>query len=63
MDLRRTAAYRCLSCGKEWGGWIGPTECPHCGHLYVKWLDYESAAVLKKTTRTLGAALKNLAAR
>lgn len=43
MDLRRTAAYRCLSCGKEWGGWIGPTECPYCGHLYVKWLDYPEA--------------------
>jgi len=34
-----TALYRCLS--HEWEGKPGPVECPECGHLYVKWINYE----------------------
>ena len=31
----------CLSCGQEWEDKPGPTECPKCKHLYVKWLNYK----------------------
>lgn len=37
----REAHYRCLQCQHEWHGKAGPTQCPACGHLYVKWLNYE----------------------
>lgn len=36
-----TERYRCLSCGHMYKGAPGPTECPACGHLYVKWESYE----------------------
>lgn len=44
------ANYECLKCDLEWientkGGSIksshGPTECPQCGNLYVKWINYK----------------------
>jgi predicted nucleic acid-binding Zn-ribbon protein len=35
------AIYKCLKCGKEWEHIIAPTQCPQCGHLYVKWVNYE----------------------
>lgn len=36
-----TALYRCLRCSHEWEGKPGPVECPRCGHLYVKWINYQ----------------------
>ena len=34
------AQYLCLKCGHEYAHKPRPTECPKCGHLYVKWLNY-----------------------
>lgn len=41
MSERWIAKYRCLKCGFEWSEPAGPTQCPKCGHLYVRWLNYE----------------------
>ena len=35
------AEYQCLSCGHAWDGKPGPVTCPKCGHVYVKWLNYD----------------------
>ncbi len=35
------AKFQCLSCNCKWEDKPGPTECPKCSHLYVKWLNYE----------------------
>jgi hypothetical protein len=35
------ANYKCLKCEHEYSHPPRPTECPICGHLYVKWLNYE----------------------
>jgi len=36
------AKYKCIKCLYEWEEELkGPTQCPKCGHLYVKWLNYE----------------------
>lgn len=35
------AHFKCLKCGYEWDSNPGPTQCPKCGHLYVKWVNYE----------------------
>jgi hypothetical protein len=35
------AEYKCLKCNHQWLDEPGPTQCPICGHLYVKWLNYE----------------------
>ena len=35
------ARHFCLQCHYRWEGIHGPTQCPKCGHLYVKWLNYE----------------------
>jgi len=35
------AEYRCFGCGHEFKGMPGLTPCPKCGHLYVKWMNYE----------------------
>ena len=35
------ATFKCLRCGYQWSNIPGPTECPYCNHLYVKWLNYE----------------------
>ena len=35
-----TALYRCLTCAHEWEQAPGPTQCPLCGALYVKWLNF-----------------------
>ncbi len=32
--------YKCLKCSHEYEHPVRPTECPVCGHLYVKWLNY-----------------------
>ena len=31
----------CLKCGHRWEAVHGPQDCPKCGHLYVKWLNYD----------------------
>lgn len=33
--------YKCLRCTHEYEDWSGPTQCPVCGHLYVKRLTEE----------------------
>ena len=54
----KTARYRCLGCQHEFdrppkpchdfrGTYMGftyATECPMCGHLYLKWLNFEEFA-------------------
>lgn len=35
--MKTLAKYRCLKCGFLWEGNPGPTQCPKCQHLYVKW--------------------------
>jgi len=35
------AKHRCLKCFYYWESQPGPTQCPICGHLYVKWENYE----------------------
>ena len=34
------AEFKCLKCGYEYKDEPGPTVCRRCGHLYVKWLNY-----------------------
>ncbi len=41
QDLKYVAKFRCLRCGYRWKDKTGPTKCPNCGHLYVKWENYE----------------------
>lgn len=48
--MKTIAEYLCLGCGHRWAATIegGPlplkhphsTECPRCGHLLFKWLNY-----------------------
>jgi len=33
------AKYKCLKCKHGWEGKCGPTMCPKCNHLYIKWLN------------------------
>jgi len=35
------AHFRCLRCDYEYWTIPGPTECPECGNLWVKWVNYE----------------------
>jgi len=35
------AEFRCLKCECQWRTMPGPTQCPRCAHLYVKWVNYE----------------------
>lgn len=35
------SCYNCLKCGYEWTSNPGPTQCPKCKNLYVKWINYE----------------------
>ena len=43
------AKYKCCSCGYEYEDEPGPTECPICYHLYVKWVNYEEWCNDQKT--------------
>ncbi len=36
----KIADYYCLKCNHRYKDKPGPTQCPKCGHLYVKWLNY-----------------------
>lgn len=35
------AVFKCLKCGCRWKGEPGPTQCPMCKYLYVKWINYK----------------------
>ena len=35
------AKHKCLQCGYEWESRPGPTQCPLCNHLYIKWVNYD----------------------
>ncbi len=35
------AKYKCLKCGYQYKSPPGPTQCPKCNHLYIKWLNFE----------------------
>ena len=35
------AEYKCCKCDYEYNGKPGPTQCPRCSHLYVKWINFE----------------------
>lgn len=37
------AEYKCLKCEYKYYG-KGPTQCPKCYNLYVKWINYEELA-------------------
>ncbi len=40
-DIRIIADYLCLRCRYVYQDDPGPTQCPKCGHLYIKWLNYK----------------------
>ena len=44
MTNERIAEFKCLKCDYEYKDKPGPTQCPKCGHLYAKWLNYEDLA-------------------
>ena len=48
MRKKLIAKFKCLKCKHEYTGPTGPTECPKCGHLYVKWLNYNKLANQEK---------------
>ena len=35
------AKFKCLGCGYEYEDKPGPTTCPQCKHIWIKWLNYE----------------------
>jgi len=35
------AKFKCLKCNYFYEDIPGPTQCPKCGYLYIKWLNYE----------------------
>lgn len=41
QGLKYVAKFRCLKCGHKWNDKTGPTQCPKCRYLYVKWENYE----------------------
>lgn len=34
------ARFKCLRCNYLYFSNLGPTQCPKCGNLYVKWENY-----------------------
>jgi len=34
-----------MRCATEWQDYAGPTECPVCHHLYLKWVNYKEFGV------------------
>jgi DNA-directed RNA polymerase subunit RPC12/RpoP len=43
--MKKFAIYKCLKCYFDWKQKLEPTQCPKCGHLYVKWRNYTSFIV------------------
>jgi len=39
--MKALAKFKCLKCFFRWEEQPGPTQCPICRHLYVKWVNYE----------------------
>ena len=35
------AEYQCLECKYEYISIPGPTQCPICNNLYIKWKNYD----------------------
>ncbi len=33
--------FKCLKCGHRWWDKPGPTQCPRCKHIWVKWVNYD----------------------
>ena len=48
FNNKRIAKFKCLKCGYKYVDIPGPTQCPECGHLYVKWVNYEKLAEGRK---------------
>ena len=44
LNMAKPAKFKCLKCGYKWRDVTGPTQCSICGHLYVKWINYEQLA-------------------
>ena len=44
LNIKKVAKFKCLKCGHGWKDKPGPTQCPKCGHLFVKWVNYEMLA-------------------
>ena len=44
LNKAKVSKFKCLKCGHDWKDMTGPTQCPVCGHLYVKWVNYEQLA-------------------
>lgn len=40
MSLK--AHYRCLNCAHEWHQEPTMVTCGSCGHLYIKWVNFET---------------------
>jgi len=41
----KRARYRCESCGHIWIQRAGPTQCPRCECLMVRWLNHPLDAI------------------
>ena len=43
MKQEPIAQYKCLEikCNYEYTAAPGPTQCPRCGHNYIKWVNYK----------------------
>jgi rubrerythrin len=41
QDQYYKAEYRCLKCGHEFRGLLGPNTCDKCDHPYILWVNYE----------------------
>lgn len=39
--MKIIAIYKCLKCGHNYTGKPGPTICPICNHVYIKWVNYD----------------------
>ena len=53
LKMSIKAEYKCLKCGCKWKEVLrGPTQCPMCNHLYVKWVNYQELykAIFRKDT-------------
>ena len=44
----KLASYECLRCGCKYETNPGPTTCPMCGNLYIKWINYEDFDISRK---------------
>lgn len=36
------AEYECVKCGLKYNSMPGPTFCPKCGSIWVKWVNWEA---------------------